>query len=77
MICRYKQRGKEAILANNVFFYVTYEGTIDIDKITDPVSKFVILSCPWFLKFLLFLIYDTFNYILKKLRYNNALLKIR
>lgn len=77
MICRYKQRGKEAILANNVFFYVTYEGTIDIDKITDPVSKFVILSCPWFLEYLLFLIYDTFNYILKKLRYNNALLKIR
>lgn len=35
---RYKQRGKEAISANNVFFYITYEGTVDIDKITDPVS---------------------------------------
>lgn len=35
---RYKQRGKEAILANNVFFYITYEGTVDIDKISDPVS---------------------------------------
>ena len=36
--CSYKQRGKEAILANNVFFYITYEGTVDIDKISDPVS---------------------------------------
>jgi hypothetical protein len=35
---RYKQRGKEAILENNVFFYITYEGTVDIDKILDPVS---------------------------------------
>lgn len=38
---RYKQRGKEAISANNVFFYITYEGTVDIDKIVDPVSLFV------------------------------------
>jgi hypothetical protein len=37
--CSYKQRGKEAIMANNVFFYITYEGTVDIDKITDPVSS--------------------------------------
>lgn len=35
---RCKQRGKEAIQANNVFFYITYEGTVDIDKISDPVS---------------------------------------
>jgi hypothetical protein len=35
--CRYKQRGKEAVMANNVFFYITYEGTVDIDKITDTV----------------------------------------
>ncbi|KAF5453352.1 hypothetical protein F2P56_028258 [Juglans regia] len=35
----YKQRGKEAILANNVFFYITYEGTVDIDKILDPVQQ--------------------------------------
>lgn len=38
-VCRYKQRGKEAIMANNVFFYITYEGTVDIDKITNPVSS--------------------------------------
>lgn len=39
LIFGYKQRGKEAILANNVFFYITYEGTVDIDKITDPVQQ--------------------------------------
>ncbi|KAF6160293.1 hypothetical protein GIB67_019062 [Kingdonia uniflora] len=39
LIFGYKQRGKEAISANNVFFYITYEGTVDIDKITDPVHQ--------------------------------------
>ncbi|KAF9613959.1 hypothetical protein IFM89_014024 [Coptis chinensis] len=39
LIYGYKQRGKEAILANNVFFYITYEGTVDIDKISDPVQQ--------------------------------------
>ncbi|KAG9147689.1 hypothetical protein Leryth_014857 [Lithospermum erythrorhizon] len=39
LIFGYKQRGKEAISANNVFFYITYEGTVDIDKITDPVLQ--------------------------------------
>ncbi|CAI9101616.1 OLC1v1038984C1 [Oldenlandia corymbosa var. corymbosa] len=39
LIFGYKQRGKEAIQANNVFFYITYEGTVDIDKITDPVQQ--------------------------------------
>ncbi|KAI4356836.1 hypothetical protein L6164_000823 [Bauhinia variegata] len=39
LIFGYKQRGKEAIAANNVFFYTTYEGTVDIDKITDPVQQ--------------------------------------
>ncbi|KAA8515956.1 hypothetical protein F0562_019135 [Nyssa sinensis] len=38
LIFGYKQRGKEAIVANNVFFYITYEGTVDIDKISDPVQ---------------------------------------
>lgn len=36
----YKQRGKEAISANNVFFYITYEGAVDVDKIADPVISF-------------------------------------
>ncbi|CAN6548024.1 unnamed protein product [Malus baccata var. baccata] len=35
----YKQRGKEAIMANNFFFYITYEGTVDIDKISDPLQQ--------------------------------------
>lgn len=43
---RYKQRGKEAIASNNVFFYITYEGTVDIDKISDPVSLFVMSYGP-------------------------------
>ncbi|KAF8393925.1 hypothetical protein HHK36_020127 [Tetracentron sinense] len=37
----YKQRGKEAIMANNVFFYLTYEGTVDIDKITNPQDPLI------------------------------------
>ncbi|XP_012083537.1 BEACH domain-containing protein C2 isoform X2 [Jatropha curcas] len=39
LIFGYKQRGKEAIQANNVFFYITYEGSVDIDKISDPVQQ--------------------------------------
>ncbi|KAF8091664.1 hypothetical protein N665_0439s0028 [Sinapis alba] len=39
LIFGYKQRGKDAIMSNNVFFYTTYEGTVDIDKIKDPVQK--------------------------------------
>ncbi|KAJ4848486.1 BEACH domain-containing protein C2 [Turnera subulata] len=39
LIFGYKQRGKEAIAANNVFFYITYEGTVDIDKISDSVQQ--------------------------------------
>ncbi|KAJ4811845.1 WD-40 repeat family protein / beige-like protein [Rhynchospora pubera] len=39
LIFGYKQRGKEAVMADNVFFYITYEGTVDIDKIIDPVQR--------------------------------------
>ncbi|CAO2834959.1 unnamed protein product [Amaranthus hypochondriacus] len=39
LIFGYKQRGREAIAANNVFFYITYAGTVDIDKISDPVQQ--------------------------------------
>ncbi|KAI4313047.1 hypothetical protein MLD38_037824 [Melastoma candidum] len=39
LIFGYKQRGKEAIAANNVFFYITYEGTVDIDKISNPEQQ--------------------------------------
>ncbi|RLN32014.1 hypothetical protein BBJ28_00015788 [Nothophytophthora sp. Chile5] len=34
-----KQRGASAIEANNVFFYLTYEGMVDVDSIADPVIK--------------------------------------
>ncbi|PUZ76936.1 hypothetical protein GQ55_1G330200 [Panicum hallii var. hallii] len=39
LIFGYKQRGKEAVVASNVFPHVTYEGMVDIDKITDPVQR--------------------------------------
>ncbi|ONK71512.1 uncharacterized protein A4U43_C04F9410 [Asparagus officinalis] len=42
LIFGYKQRGKEAILSNNVFLNITYEGMVDIDKISDPVQKHAI-----------------------------------
>ncbi|GJV51469.1 WD40 repeat family protein, partial [Tanacetum coccineum] len=35
----YKQLGQDAILANNVFFYATYDGAVNIDKIQDPVQR--------------------------------------
>lgn len=34
-----KQRGKEAEANMNVFYYLTYEDTIDLDKITDEVHR--------------------------------------
>ncbi|KAG0485901.1 hypothetical protein HPP92_009980 [Vanilla planifolia] len=39
LIFGYKQRGKEAVSASNVFLYTTYEGMIDIDRISDPVQR--------------------------------------
>ncbi|KAL6911666.1 hypothetical protein ACP4OV_000471 [Aristida adscensionis] len=36
LIFGYKQRGEEAVIANNIFPHVTYEGMVDIDRITDP-----------------------------------------
>ncbi|OEL22103.1 BEACH domain-containing protein C2 [Dichanthelium oligosanthes] len=39
LIFGYKQRGKEAVVANNVFPHVTYDGMVDIDKIADPVQR--------------------------------------
>lgn len=34
-----KQRGAAAVEANNMFFYLTYEGMVDVDSITDPIVK--------------------------------------
>ncbi|XP_017624631.1 BEACH domain-containing protein C2-like [Gossypium arboreum] len=39
LIFGYKQLGREAILSNNMFLYITYEGTVDINKISDPVQQ--------------------------------------
>ncbi|XP_021695109.1 neurobeachin isoform X11 [Aedes aegypti] len=39
LIFGYKQRGPEAMRATNVFYYLTYEGSVDLDTITDPVTR--------------------------------------
>jgi hypothetical protein len=79
--CRYKQRGKDAVTANNVFFYMTYEGAVDIDKITDPVRCiFLSLRCniPLFLSANLYFYMKTifFNLYVKGFRYTNIHLNI-
>ncbi|XP_028392732.1 protein FAN-like isoform X2 [Dendronephthya gigantea] len=39
LIFGYKQQGEEAWKANNVFYYLTYEGAVDLDSITDPNER--------------------------------------
>ncbi|XP_035827819.1 neurobeachin [Aplysia californica] len=39
LIFGYKQRGPEAVRATNVFYYLTYEGTVNLDTMTNPVMK--------------------------------------
>ena len=39
LIFGYKQRGRNAVEAYNVFYYLTYEGAIDIDSIEDESKK--------------------------------------
>ncbi|XP_062513649.1 neurobeachin-like isoform X2 [Corticium candelabrum] len=39
LIFGYKQRGDEAVLAKNVFYYLTYEGSVDLDAIEDVVTR--------------------------------------
>ncbi|KNC87318.1 hypothetical protein SARC_00560 [Sphaeroforma arctica JP610] len=39
LIFGYKQRGEEAVKAHNVFHYLSYEGTVDLDSIEDPHEK--------------------------------------
>nr|CCA15276.1 nucleotide binding protein putative [Albugo laibachii Nc14] len=39
LIFGYKQRGHAAKAANNVFFYLTYEGMVDVDSIADAVVR--------------------------------------
>eukprot|EP01105_Mastigella_eilhardi_P025380 TRINITY_DN68_c0_g1_i2.p1 TRINITY_DN68_c0_g1~~TRINITY_DN68_c0_g1_i2.p1 ORF type:complete len:2854 (-),score=674.35 TRINITY_DN68_c0_g1_i2:50-7438(-) len=39
LIFGYKQRGEEAVKANNVFYYLTYEGAVNLDKIKDEQQR--------------------------------------
>ena len=34
-----KQKGRAAVRALNIFYYLTYEGAVDIDKIEDPIMR--------------------------------------
>ena len=44
LVFGYKQTGKEAVLANNVFHYLTYEGAVNVDAISDPVTRKVLIA---------------------------------
>lgn len=44
LIFGYKQRGKAAEVAVNVFYHYTYEGSVDIDSVNDPAMKASILA---------------------------------
>lgn len=39
LIFGYKQTGEEAVKAHNVFYYLTYEGAINIDSVQDPMER--------------------------------------
>ncbi|XP_033871254.3 lipopolysaccharide-responsive and beige-like anchor protein isoform X1 [Acipenser ruthenus] len=39
LIFGYKQQGPEAVRALNVFYYLTYEGTVNLSSIGDPVLR--------------------------------------
>lgn len=39
LIFGHKQRGSSAVEAGNVFYYLTYEGAIDLDRLEDPVER--------------------------------------
>ncbi|XP_065190156.1 lipopolysaccharide-responsive and beige-like anchor protein [Sycon ciliatum] len=38
LIFGFKQRGEEAVKAKNTFYYLTYEGSVQLDQVTDPIS---------------------------------------
>lgn len=39
LIFGYKQRGEEAIKANNLFFHLCYEGAVDLDHVNDLTKR--------------------------------------
>ena len=44
LIFGYKQRGKNAEMADNVFYHLCYEGSVDLDSIHDLEKRWVDLS---------------------------------
>jgi hypothetical protein len=44
LIFGYKQRGEEAIKAKNTFYFLTYEGAIDLNSLRDPVQKQAVID---------------------------------
>ncbi|DAZ94511.1 TPA: hypothetical protein N0F65_011864 [Lagenidium giganteum] len=44
LIFGYQQTGQQAKDAQNVFMHITYEGTVDIEKIEDPIMRNAMLS---------------------------------
>ncbi|EGD82827.1 hypothetical protein PTSG_11431 [Salpingoeca rosetta] len=39
LIFGYKQTGPEAVKAHNLFYYLTYEGELDLDAVSDPAER--------------------------------------
>ena len=39
LVFGYKQRGEQALKADNLFYYLTYEGAVDLSAIADPVAR--------------------------------------
>lgn len=39
LIFGYKQRGREAVAAQNTYVHLSYEGNVDVDSITDPLER--------------------------------------
>ena len=39
LIFGYKQKGPEAIRAINIFYYLSYEGAVNLDAITNPADR--------------------------------------
>lgn len=39
LVFGYKQRGPEAVRATNVFYHLTYEGSVDWTRVSDPVLR--------------------------------------
>lgn len=39
LIFGYKQKGEEALQADNVFHPLSYEGNVDMEKIEDPLQR--------------------------------------